>query len=540
MDVIEEATALLRNLSARAWFAFYAPSIPFVLCLLLFWSEMSRAPDATHRLVPGALLLTVMYVVMKCGHAVFGDLLLSLLRRDPAPPPRFRPTQWLKLAASQAFLHSTMPWILFLCSFPVFPLAWAYAFYRNAGILACGHFRSHGSVSTLIGRSLRAAHHAPRSNHAVLLTLSLVGLLVWLNAMILAIFIPQLAGILTGVDFDMNHSPLAMFNTTLFAAATATAWLVVSPIFHAAYAVRCFEADSTKSGEDLLSALRSLRPTASALIALACLLLPVAPTHAAEPPPATPTLEQVAGLDRALDDTLNEAEFRWRMPRESLPEEQLGWLERTMRDFTNWLSETIQSISQWIGDFLRWLFENDDKTQHSPDSSGGWLSDPANARVVLILLLVGLGIALAILVIRWFLSRRAAATVQAASLPSIDLHDESILATDLPEDEWLRLANERLAAGDTRLALRALFLGILARLGSNGLLAIAPGKTNGMYQRELNRRPHANDTLRSAFSHSVRLFERCWYGTHTATPTIVEEARSQHRTICQDVRTENT
>jgi hypothetical protein len=540
MDVIEEATALLRNLSARGWFTFYAPSIPFVLCLLLFWSEMTRAPDASQRLVPGALLLAVLYVVMKCGHAVFGDLLLSLLRRDPESPPRLRPSQWLKLAASQAFLQSTMPWILLLCSFPVFPLAWAYAFYRNAGVLACGHIRSHGSLSSLIGRSLRAAYHAPRSNHAVLLTLSLVALLVWLNAMILTILIPQLAGILTGMDFAMNHSPMAMFNTTLLASATGAAWLIVSPIFHAAYAVRCFEADSTKSGEDLLSALRSLRPTATTLVALACLLLSVAPARAAEPPPATPTPEQVSRLDRALDTTLNDAEFRWRMPRETIPEEQLSWLERTMRDFTDWLSATIKTIFQWIGDFLRWLFEKDANRSPSQESQGGWLSDPANARVLLILLLAGLGIALAVLIIRWLLSRRAAAPVHATALPSINLLDESILATDLPEDEWLRMANEQLAAGDTRLALRALFLGTLSRLGSGGLLAIAPGKTNGMYQRELNRRARANDTLRSAFSRSVRLFERCWYGTHTATPTLVEEARAQHRTICRDVRTEHT
>ena len=540
MDVIERATSLLSNLPPRAWFAFYGPGIPFVLCLLDFWSEMSRAPDAAHRVVPGALLLTLLYIAMKGGHALFGDILLSRLRLDPEPPPRLRPTQWIKLAASQAFIHSTMPWMMFLCSLPVFPLAWAYAFYRNAGVLACGHFRAHGSLASLLGRSLRAAHHAPRSNHAVLLTLSLVALLVWFNTMILTIMLPQLAGILTGIDFPMNHSVEAMFNTTLIATATATAWLIVSPIFHAAYAVRCFEADSTQSGEDLLSSLRALRLPSTTLATLAILtcLFFSSNNVSAEPPPATtPTTQQISELDRSLDHTLNRTEFRWRMPRETIPDDQMNWLERSMRDFSLWLQKTIKSIAQWISDFLRWLFEKDRKSSDSSSPSGGWLADPANARLILIFLLVALGVALAILLTRWFLSRRTTPTVQAASAPAIDLFDESILATDLPEDEWLRLAEEQLASGSPRLALRALFLGTLSRLGNHNLLAIAPGKTNGMYLRELQRRSQASPPLRSAFSLSVRLFERCWYGNHVPSPELIAEARTHHETISRDVTT---
>jgi len=537
MDVIEQATSLLRNLPARAWLAFYGPGIPFVLCLLHFWSEMSRAPDAAHRIVPGALLLAFLYIAMKCGHAVFGDILLSRLRNDPAPPPRLRPAQWIKLTASQALIHASMPWMLFLCSLPVFPIAWAYAFYRNATVMACGHLRSNGSLSSLLSRSLRAAYYAPRANHALLLTLSLVAILVWCNAMILTITLPQLAGILTGIDFPMNHSVQAMFNTTLVATATATAWLITSPIFHAAYAVRCFHADSTRSGEDLLSSLRSLTIPATTLAILACILFSATPARAESPPATTPTTHQVSELDHSLDHTLNRTEFRWRMPRESIPDDQMNWLERSMRDLTLWLQNTIKSIVEWVIDFIRWLLEKDRKSSNSSPSSGGWLADPANARLVLILLLVVLGIALAVLLVRWFISRRTAPAAPSTAAPTIDLLDESILATDLPEDEWLRMAEDQLTSGDPRLALRALFLGTLSRLGNHNLLSIAPGKTNGMYLRELHRRSHATPPLRSAFSLSVRLFERCWYGNHTPSPEIIAEARSHHETISKDAAT---
>ena len=97
VDVLEEATTLLRNLPARSWLAFYGPSIPFVTYLIYHWSEMSQAPDASKRLVPQTLLLGLLYILMKCGHALFGDHLLSRLRRDPVPPAPLGPAMWLLL-----------------------------------------------------------------------------------------------------------------------------------------------------------------------------------------------------------------------------------------------------------------------------------------------------------------------------------------------------------------------------------------------------------------------------------------------------------
>lgn len=535
ISVVEEATNLLRGLSARAWLLFYASSIPFVLGVVFFWSEMSRAADAGQRLVPQALLLALLYVVMKCGHAAFGDLLLSRLRCDEQPPARLSLRQWLRLAASQGLIHATMPWMLAFASVPVLPFAWAYAFYRNTSLFACGHQRANGSLTALLGRSLKAAHHAPRANHSVLVILFLVALLVWLNTMMLSLFLPQLTGIFTGIQLQMTSSPMAMLNTTLVATSVAASWLIMSPVFQAAYAVRCFEADSTKSGEDLLAGLRSLRLSSSVVAVLFAVLSMLVIAQPAAAQSTVVTSERSVQLDQALDETLEQAEFRWRLPREAIPESEMGWIERTMNDFTRWLSQTMGALIRWIGDFLEWLFDQKEEPA-SQDKGGGWFSQPGNVRVLLIILIVVLVAALVVLIVRWFAARQPAPAKVEAVPVVIDLSDESVIATDLPEDEWLKLAEERLAAGDSRLALRAFFLGTLSRLGKLGLLAIEPGKTNGMYLRELYRRPRATGVLRAAFDQSVRLFEFCWYGNHAPDADTITKARTHHDTICQDAR----
>jgi hypothetical protein len=115
----------------------------------------------------------------------------------------------------------------------------------------------------------------------------------------------------------------------------------------------------------------------------------------------------------------------------------------------------------------------------------------------------------------WRQGRRtatAAATVQAAVVAQPDLRDENVQAAQLPADGWLALAHEQMARGDWRLALRALYLGSLARLGSEGLLTLARFKTNQDYERELRRRALNRTALHGWFRGRRHEFEAVWYG----------------------------
>jgi hypothetical protein len=159
------------------------------------------------------------------------------------------------------------------------------------------------------------------------------------------------------------------------------------------------------------------------------------------------------------------------------------------------------------------------------------------ARIALIGLLIVLVIALCVLLVRWYANRgKTPAPVAAAAPVAVDLEDESVTADALPEDEWLRLAREKWASGDHRLAVRALFLGTLARLGETGLLAIASGKTNGIYLRELNRQSRAATALRVAFLENVGAFEATWYGDHPVDDVAFDQFSRNLETIRQHAR----
>ena len=93
-----------------------------------------------------------------------------------------------------------------------------------------------------------------------------------------------------------------------------------------------------------------------------------------------------------------------------------------------------------------------------------------------------------------------------------DLGDESVQASELPEAGWLALAREQVGAGQWRLALRALYLALLARLAAEGRLTLARHKTNLEYERELHRRAWQQPEVTARFGRRRRQFEDSWYG----------------------------
>ena len=80
-----------------------------------------------------------------------------------------------------------------------------------------------------------------------------------------------------------------------------------------------------------------------------------------------------------------------------------------------------------------------------------------------------------------------------------------------------------IAQGETRLALRALYLGTLAHLARQQWIQVHRGKSNLDYLRELGRRAKGLAGVESSFAENLRLYERSWYGEHLATPEAVSE-----------------
>ena len=88
------------------------------------------------------------------------------------------------------------------------------------------------------------------------------------------------------------------------------------------------------------------------------------------------------------------------------------------------------------------------------------------------------------------------------------------MADDLPSNRWLEVADEMAKKGSLRLALRALYLAILAGLAEQGWITIEKFKSNREYEMELHRRAHQKKALLAAFSKSREIFECVWYGMY--------------------------
>ena len=123
-------------------------------------------------------------------------------------------------------------------------------------------------------------------------------------------------------------------------------------------------------------------------------------------------------------------------------------------------------------------------------------------------------------------SRKPPLIVTANAMP-LDLLDENLLASQLPEDRWMALAEDCARQGNLRSALRALYLANLAWLGRGEWLAIHPGKTNREYEREVRRKARAFPEACSLFAAGIVSFEGAWYGTHDVTPDDLEQMRER-------------
>lgn len=226
-------------------------------------------------------------------------------------------------------------------------------------------------------------------------------------------------------------------------------------------------------------------------------------------------------LNEALDAVLDRPEFRWRAR---------DWEQEVMDEragsFLDALGKAVTRFFNWLEGWLQRLFGGANSGGSAPEMPGGGV-DPA------LLAWVALAAALVVCLIAWLRNRRAqaAAVPGAAGVAAVDLSQEHLLASQLPEDEWLRLAREKQAAGETRLAVRAVFLAGLSFLGAHGRLRIARGKSNLDYLREYGRRGDTPEPARAAFGQNTRDFERVWYGDHASDGSLLDAMLRRYQTL---------
>jgi hypothetical protein len=524
--LIEEAVYILRSAPVALLSVYYAGSVPFVLALLYFWADMSRSASAFKYSTVAAFGLALAYAWMKLWHTLFAYQVKARISGELPFP--WSPGRIASIAATQCLIQSTRFLVIPIASLMVIPFGHCYAFYQNAAV--------HDSPD---GQKIRetcqwAWHQAalwPRQNHLLIGIYWLFGVAVLLNVSMTAVLIPQLLKSLLGIHtmFTLSGMHLVL-NTTFWIIMLGISYLLLDPLIKTTYVLRCFYGSALRSGSDLKMALDRVASVGNkAAAGLLIAALSMVSFASAAPPPAKVA---PAELNRSIEETLQQREFSWRMPRETIkPKDRAdkGPLEAAIDWLIEMIGKGIKKIGQWIKQLVEWLESLlPQPEKHTRTAEGNWITP---VRMVLVVLLILLSAVLIYVLVRIWQRRRVAeaASVSATPVLTPDLNDESIRADELSTNHWLTLAREMAQKGELRLAVRALYLATLAKLAAHDMITIEAYKSNRDYEAELKRRAHEYKELLSIFSSSLNYFERVWYGMYRIEPADFNGYANDHQ-----------
>jgi hypothetical protein len=530
IDLLEEAVHLLRGTPVTLYGIYAVGTLPFVLAFLYFWADMSHGAFAGEHIDRAAATMGLLFLWMKCWQAIFA----TELRWQRTGQTRISWTARRvgSLALKQISLQPSGLFAIPLALFIMIPFAWVFAFYQNLTALGA----EPGSIRDTWNAAARQTAVRSSQNHLVQGLLFVFAFFVWLNVATAMAWLPSLLKMLFGIETAFTQAGMkSVFNTTFLACSFALAYIFVDPLVKAVFVLRCFYGQSLETGDDIKSDLASIRSTASsALPVLAALFILVAnpvmgaPSAGANAPT---TAVSPTDLDRSIDEVLQRPEFAWRMPREAVKEvdsKQTTWLGRavgavvdTLRDLAKYCLKSLGKLVKWFMEMARKLWPEASQKSDTSGLASGWTSFLQTVLFVLIIVIAAL---LSVLIFRmWLRRRKPHPVVTTAIVVKPDLNDENVAADQLPEDGWLKMAQEMIAQGNLRLALRAFYLAGLASLAAREMLAIASFKSNREYERELRRRARIQPTVQIAFSQNVMAFDRAWYGLHEVTPETLQQ-----------------
>ena len=533
--LLDDATSLLRRTPAATLAIYYFGALPFALGLVYFWSDMGESANAAERLPGEALLVAALYFWMKTCQAVFARNLLAQLEGEDAEP--WTLSRWAHTGLLQVIYAGSLVLVYPFALLITIPFGWVNAFYHNISILATS------SKSTLASSFREAAELAqlwPKQNHLILGIQLLAAFVLFLNLAVFCFAIPFLLNSLFGIETLFDENKLAWNNSSFYLDIFVFCFLLLNPLSKAVFVLRCFYGRARLSGADLRAELRRwqggrtgtkvLRAGALALVFLLGPVLQVARADSV-PPPTAPATSAPAELDRAIQKTLKQDEFAWRMPRAEAPSSDPGFFTKLVNRCVEYLRGVLKGVGKWVSDILKWLFGHPREHGSADQALSAMARFPWRA-LVLVAAIVVVGLLLYTALQRYRRRRGGSirTSLQVAPARTIDLEAENVRADELPEDSWLALAQQLIERGELRLALRAFYLATLAALARRELVRLAAAKSNRDYLAEVARRARGENSVVALFRENVRLFEASWYGTHDVTPGVIDTMRSnQHQ-----------
>src|SRR5216684_1392253 len=559
LEALERGFALFRSTFAREAWRYYTGAAPLVLCFIPMWVVNGQIRISDGALLMEAALLTGAYLLRAWMVASYVQRVRE--RAFGVPRPRLAGA-----SAQLAAMGRLLAWKINLSATALATLptvagaSWFYSACQFASLEA----QEDGAERHSFTDCLALASQWFGGGLLLFLMLFPLWIAVWLNGLILAIILPHLLHSILGVNTFLS-TPMGMFalfrSSAFWLSLFAGAWLALDPIVKCTFVVVYQHLRSRREGDDLLGLLASLpreqkkkaqmiastaaggRVMIGALVVLAAILAGASQTATAGATQASLTRSstetlgdsareaRIQKLRQALDEESQRAIYRWHDAQHPSP---ATWFEKLLSKIGHAISRAWTAL--W--NTLRKLWPRGLNLSVGKEKRGWQLKD---LRLWLALIAI---FTLAVGALLFWLRRRREAgklSVLVATAPMPDLSDAA--ASERSENEWFALAERLEGEGDLRLALRAVYLGLLAGLAQREWLTIRRDRTNREYidefTRRWRRRPQAAIEARveipEKLRSSLRLFDRVWYGSHALTPVAVAAYRQDQLELLNHV-----
>jgi len=557
LEALERGFALFRSTFVGEAWRYYAGSAPLVFCVIPMWvvNGQIRLSDDVVRME--AAVLAAGYLLRVCMVASY----MQRVRERVFGTPR---SKAVGATAQAAALGRLLAWKISLSAGALAALlsfagaSWFYSACQFASLEAGEDATERHSMRGC----LAIASEWFGSSVLLFLMLFPFWIAVWLNALIVAMVVPQLLHSVLGVN-TLLSTPVGIFalvrSSAFWLSLFGGAWLALDPIVKCSFVVVYQHVRSRREGDDLRGLLASLpreqqkkaqmiasTPAASRLIGasvvLAASLAGISQTARAEQTPPTPNRRvetltdsvrqvRIQQLRQALDVESRRAIYRWHDAEHPSPP---NWFDKLLAKIESRLERAWNAF--W--DFLHKLWPRG--VNLGNDKGRPWqLKDLRMWLWLIAILTIAAGG-----VLLWLRRRKQTVTLSIPQViaPVADL-SEGAPASVRSEDEWFALAGRLEEEGELRFALRAAYLGLLAGLAHREWLMIRPDRTNREYldefTRRWRRRPQAAVESRAEIPEklrgSLRQFDRVWYGSHVLTPEAVAAYRQDQRELLNHV-----
>jgi Domain of unknown function (DUF4129) len=558
LEALERGCALFRSTFGTEAWRYYAGSVPLVFCFIPMWVVNGQIRLSDGVVLMEATVLAAAYLLRVCMVGIY----MQRVRERAFGTPTSKPAG---AAARAAAVGRLLAWKITLSFSALAALVtfagapWFYSACQFASLEA----REDGAERHSMSGCLAIASQWFGSSVLLFLMLFPFWIAVWLNALIIAMVVPQLLHSILGVN-TLLSTPVGIFalvrSSAFWLSLFAGAWLALDPIVKCSFVFVYQHLRSRREGDDLRGLLASLpreqqkkaqmiASTAAggkliaALLVLAAILAGASHVARAEQtqpvPKGVETLPdsvrqtRVQQLRQALEVESRRAIYRWHDSEHPTPP---NWFDKLLAK----IELEIERDWNWILDLLRKLWPRG--LNLSPGNGQGHPRTLRDLRMWLWLIAILTLVAGAVLF--WYRRRRepAVRSIPQAIAPLPDL-GEGALASVCSEDEWFSLARQLEGEGELRLALRAAYLGLLAGLAQREWLMIRRDRTNREYldefTRRWRRRPQAAVEARAEIPEklraSLRQFDRVWYGSQMLTPEAVAVYSQDQRELLSHV-----